>query len=102
MEPVYGTVAKSEVERLEAADLVARIQENNPSLSEKVNEKRLSRIVKETLKALAQDVNERQEGQVAVRGLGKISIREVERIKDGEFINVKKVTLKPARPKVQE
>ena len=71
----------------------------NPNIVGKLPDKRVQAIVRGTMMALAQEVNEREEGQLQVSGLGRITIRQFETEKDGSPATVKRVTLNPAKPK---
>tara|TARA_R110001583_G_scaffold195389_1_gene372652 strand:+ start:12187 stop:12558 length:372 start_codon:yes stop_codon:yes gene_type:complete len=85
--------------RVEAEGLVKRMVALNPNIVGKLPDKRVQAIVRGTMMALAQEVNEREEGQLQVSGLGRITIRQFETEKDGSPATVKRVTLNPAKPK---
>jgi hypothetical protein len=72
---------------------------SNPNVMGKMPEKRFQSIVRGALAALAQEVNECQEGRLQVPGLGRITIRQAEVEKDGSPATVKRVMLNPAKPK---
>ncbi|WP_027967618.1 hypothetical protein [Halomonas halocynthiae] len=97
-----GTTAlpSGELEILRPDALVEKVKADNPKLAEKLNDKQLVSAVRGTLKALAAEINGREEGRLRVAGLGRVVIREVEREKDGEMIRRKRVVLHPAQPKV--
>lgn len=103
MEPTTNatttTTAKPETEKLGTDALVERIKTQDPALAEKVSDKRIAQIARQTLRALAAEIHERDEGRVTVSGLGRLNIREIEREREGETVKSKRVSLKPSKPK---
>lgn len=85
----------AKVKVLKPGDLVERMKMLNPGIVGKLGDKRLGAIVRSTLQALAAEMNERDRGSLRIAGLGSISIRQVEREKDGEVVQGKRVTLRP-------
>lgn len=83
---------------LKPGDLVERLKELNPDLAGQMSDKRLGTIVRSILQAVAAEVNARNEGRLRVAGLGSINIRQIEREKDGEVVQLKRVTLRPDLP----
>lgn len=93
------TAQAEKPETLKPDALVERMKLLNPDLAGKMSDKRLAAIVRGTVQALAAEVNARDEGRLRIPGLGAINIRQVERERNGEMVHVKRVTLRPARPK---
>lgn len=79
--------------------LVERIKANNPTFLGKMSDQRAANMVRHTLRALATEINETEEGRLRVAGLGGVVIRQIEREKDGITEKVKRVILRPAQPK---
>lgn len=92
--------AKPKIEKLGASILVERLKTRDPALAENINDELMTRVVRLALEALATEINEREEGAFNVPGFGRITIRAIERERDGESINRKRVGLRPAKPKV--
>jgi len=99
METPSTPAANPEIAKLDPSVLVERIKIQNPKIAESLNDKRLAGVVRQTLQALAAEINERKEGRFTIRGLGRITIREIERERNGETVKVKHVSLRPATPK---
>jgi len=103
MEPTTNatatTTAKPEAEKLGTDALVERIKTQNPRLAENVTDKYIEQVARQTLQALAAEIHERDEGRVTVSGLGRLSIREIEREREGQTVKSKRVSLKPSKPK---
>ena len=93
------TAQAEKPETLKPDALVERMKLLNPDLAGKMSDKRLAAIVRGTVQALAAEVNARDEGRLRVAGLGSINIRQIEREKDGEVVQLKRVTLRPDVPK---
>ncbi|NYS78418.1 hypothetical protein HZS80_11990 [Halomonas glaciei] len=93
------TATANDIVKVSPEELVKRMVASNPNVMGKMPERRLKSIVRGTLVALAQEVNECQEGRLQVPGLGRITIRQTEVEKDGSPATVKRVMLNPAKPK---
>lgn len=89
--------AKADI--LKPSDLVERMKQLNPDLAGKMGDRRLGAIVRSAMQALAAEVNVRDEGRLRIAGLGSVNIRQIEREKDGEVVQLKRVTLRPDVPK---
>lgn len=92
----------SDIIKVSPEELIKRMVSLNPNIVGKLPEKRIQALVRNTLMALAQEVNECQEGRLQIQGLGRITIRQVEVEKDGSPATVKRVLLNPAKPKAKE
>ena len=86
------TATANDIVKVSPEELVKRMVASNPNVMGKMPEKRFQ-------SALAQEVNECQEGRLQVPGLGRITIRQAEVEKDGSPATVKRVMLNPAKPK---
>lgn len=87
------------VTQINAEALVERIKARNPKFLGKMPDQRAANLVRYTLRALAAEINEAEEGPLRVAGLGGMTIRQVDREKDGTTEKVKRVVLHPSRPK---
>lgn len=93
MESTTGKT-RAEVEKLDAAALVARLKASNPELARGINDRQLNRLVRQTLRSLAEEINARDEGRIMIRDLGRVNIRVGERERDGEAVKTKRISLK--------
>lgn len=94
-----ATTTTPSVTQVKAEALVERIKAQNPKLLGKMPDQRAANLVRSTLRALAAEINDTEEGRLRVAGLGGVAIRQVEREKDGTTEKVKRVILRPAQPK---
>lgn len=90
---------KPSVEKLGTSALVERIKAQSPKLSENVSDKHIAEVARQTLRALAAEVNERDKGRLAIRGLGRLTIKETQRERNGETRKIKRVSLRPLKLK---
>lgn len=79
--------------------LTERMMANNPNIFGAMPEKRSNAIIRNTLKALAEELDSYDEAGLLVVGLGRVNIRQVETSNGGEKVTVKRVVLVPAKPK---
>lgn len=93
------TQQSSDIIKVTPEELVKRIVAANPNIVGKLTEKRVQAIVRGTMMALAQEVNDCEEGRLQVLGLGRITIRQAKTDKDGSPATVKRIMLNPAKPK---
>ncbi|GEN24203.1 hypothetical protein HCU01_21520 [Halomonas cupida] len=91
--------ATPDITQIKAEALVERIKSSNPKFLGNMSDQRAANLVRYTLRALAAEINETEEGRLRVAGLGGVAIRQVEREKDGTTEKVKRVILRPAQPK---
>ncbi|GHE20544.1 hypothetical protein [Halomonas urumqiensis] len=81
--------------------LIDRIRSRHPNALAHIPEKRAVMLVRITLQALAEEINAVDEGRLRVPGLGRVTIRQVERENDGETNVIKRVILSPTKSKEQ-
>ncbi|ALM53725.1 hypothetical protein [Halomonas huangheensis] len=92
-------VTTPSITQVKADALVERIKTSNPNLLNKMPDQRAAKLVRHTLRALAAEINDTDEGRLRVTGLGSVVIQQVKREKDGTTQKVKRVVLRPAQPK---
>tara|TARA_R110002051_G_scaffold94820_1_gene164708 strand:- start:286 stop:621 length:336 start_codon:yes stop_codon:yes gene_type:complete len=90
-----------DLEQLSTETLIERMKAENPKLTGKLPDKRVAAIVRGALKALAGEVNSRDEGNLRIQGLGRINIRQVEVKKDEGSVISKRVVLNTAKVKAK-
>lgn len=82
-----------EVESLKPDALAERMKQENPDLAAALTDRQLVALVRQVMQAVAAELNERDEGRLRIPGLGRVQIRQVEREKQGETVQAKRIIL---------
>ncbi|WP_339934429.1 hypothetical protein [Vreelandella glaciei] len=93
-------IEASDIIKVDAEVLIERMVAISPNIVGKLPDRRMQNIVRTAMRALAEEVNAHDAGGMQVAGLGRINIRQVETENNGTPSTVKRIVLKPAKPKV--
>jgi len=83
-------------------EIVELIKQANPKLLDKMPDEKVAKIISATLREVGKHVSAAENGALKITGLGTFKIRQVERQKNDEMVNIKKIAFTAAKVKATE
>jgi nucleoid DNA-binding protein len=83
-------------------EIVELIKNENPDLLGKMTDRRAASIVRASLMQLAKQLDGMEDGVLKIAGFGKFQVRNKEKEKQGQMVNVKTINFTVNKPKVSE
>jgi hypothetical protein len=87
---------------MNAAEIVEKIRAESPALLTKIDDKVAARVVRATLAEIGKQLAQVADGAVSVPGLGRFKVKQVEKEKEGEKKNMKRISFRAAKPMDEE
>lgn len=86
---------------MKAIEIVESIKQSNPDLLGKLPDQRAVTLVQAVLAELGKQLDAVDNGVVKVQGFGNFRIKHVEREKDGQTVNLKRIAFRKVKRKAK-
>lgn len=90
---------KKAVKIVKLADLINTAKSENAAAFGKINEKRAAAIVRAVLAQASQEIKNTEEGSIALLGLGRFTVKQIQVGKEGQKVVKRRVTFQAAAAK---
>ena len=84
---------------MDLKEIIEILKNTGPQALQRIHPGHATLLIQQLFKKIRSDIEATDEGIVVVPGLGKFHVRKVERSKDGEMRQIKKVFFVPAKDK---